>query len=87
METLWTAWRSEREAQQDNSMWELQKQKKKKNPHIRLTGESCELVGCLWSARVLIHAELFPFHKWLRALAECSRATMINAVIKPAGRL
>lgn len=28
-----------------------------------------------------------PLHKWLRVLAECSRATMINVVIKPAGRL
>lgn len=52
-----------------------------------LTGESCELVGWLWSAQVLIHAELLPFHKWLRAAAERSRATMINAVIKPASRL
>lgn len=76
---------SKHEDQPDNSMGGSGGEGR--DHHVGLTGESCELVGCLWSARVLIHAELLPFHKWLRAPAERSRATMINAVIKPAGRL
>lgn len=36
---------------------------------------------------ILTHAWTLCFHKWLRALAECSRATMINAVIKRASQL
>lgn len=43
-----------------------------------------------WSAWVLIHEKpcwALPFHKRLRVLAECTRATMINVVIKPVGWL
>lgn len=43
-----------------------------------------------WSAWVLIHKKLcwaLPFHKWPRRLPERTRATMINVVIKPVGRL
>lgn len=44
----------------------------------------------IWPAWVLIHEKscwALPLHKCLRVLAERTRATMINVVIKPVGRL
>lgn len=43
-----------------------------------------------WSAWVSIHEKpcwALPFRNWLRRLPERTRATMINVVIKPVGRL
>lgn len=44
-------------------------------------------IGCPLLCLGLNSHWTLPLHKWLRVLAECSRATMINVVIKPAGRL